>query len=253
MQQSRIDNQGLFDRNLMPHMLGWYLLTENTTMVEMESMLARAAGYNAGFAMVARPKALRTNPMTSQLLDAIREWETARTGNAFNATQREELKNLRNDFHLEKVMDGKWNLFQYRLSQVFVREKFERQPGEPTTTTWTYTQEYKEQPLQFRLKAAGKSGTVSNIKLQLDNYAEISVPIELKANESIVCDGTEYLQLYNERGKLNGTYKMSSLPPVVSSGAHTIIIDSSFGGEEPPKIEMQFKGLNKKEAIEIIK
>jgi len=253
MQQSRIDNQGLFDRNLMPHMLGWYLLTENTTMVEMESMLARAAGYNAGFAMVARPKALRTNPVTSQLLDAIREWETARNGNAFNATQREELKNLRNDFHLEKVMNGKWNLYQYTLSQVFVREKFERQPGEPTTTTWTYTQEYKEQPLQFRLKAAGKSGTVSNIKIQLDNYAEINVPIELKANESIVCDGTEYLQLYNERGKLKETYKMASLPPAVSSGAHTIIIDSSFGGEEPPKIEMQFKGLNKKETVEIIK
>ncbi|MCO5946553.1 hypothetical protein [Mucilaginibacter flavidus] len=253
MQQSRIDNQGLFDRNLMPHMLGWYLLTENTTMVEMESMLARAAGYNAGFAMVARPKALRTNPITSQLLDAIREWETARTGNAFNAKQREDLKNLRNDFHLEKVKDGKWNLYQYTLSQVFVREKFERQPGEPTTTTWTYIQEYKEQPLQFRIKAAGKSGIVSNIKLQLDNYAEINVAVELKANESIVCDGTEYLQLYNERGKLKGTYKMSSLPPFVSSGAHTIIIDNSFGGEEPPKIEMQFKGLNKKEAVEIIK
>lgn len=253
MQQSRIDNQGLFDRNLMPHMLGWYLLTENTTMIEMESMLARAAGYNAGFAMVARPKALRTNPMTSQLLDAIREWETARTGNAFNANQQEELKDPRNDFHLEKVIDGKWNLYQYMLSPVFVREKFERQPGEPTTTTWAYNQEYKEQPLQFRLKVAGKSGTVSNIKMQLDNYAEINVPIELNAGESIVCDGTAALQLYNEHGKLKGTYKMSSLPPVVSSGAHTIITDSSFGGEEPPKIEIQFKGLNKKETIKIIK
>ena len=251
MQQSRIDNQGLFDRNLMPPMLGWYLLSENTTMNEMESMLARAAGYNAGFAMVARPKALRTNPMTSQLLDAIREWETARTGNAFSATQHEELKNLRNDFHLEKVMDGKWNLYQYSLSPVFVREKFERQPGEPTATTWAYKQECKEQPIQFRLKAAGKSGTVSNIKIQLDNYAEINLPIELKAGESIVCDGTEYLQLYNERGKLKGTYKMASLPPAVSSGDHAIIIDSSFGGEEPPKIEMQFKGLNKKETVRI--
>ena len=253
MQQSRIDNQGLFDRNLMPPMLGWYLLSENTTMNEMESMLARAAGYNAGFAMVARPKALRTNPMTSQLLDAIREWETARTGNAFNSTQREELKNLRNDFHLEKVMDGKWNLYQYSLSPVFVREKFERQPGEPTATTWAYKQECKEQPIQFRLKAAGKSGTVSNIKIQLDNYAEINLPIELKAGESIVCDGTEYLQLYNERGKLKGTYKMASLPPAVSSGDHAIIIDSSFGGEEPPKIEMQFKALNKKETVQITK
>jgi len=105
---------------------------------------------------------------------------------------------------------------------------------------------------QSRTKADFDNGW----KFKLDsvnNYAEINVPIELKASESIVCDGTEYLQLYNERGKLKGTYKMSSLPPAVSSGAHTIIIDSSFGGEEPPKIEMQFKGLNKKEAVEIIK
>jgi len=253
MQQTRIDNQGLFDRNLMPYMLGWYLLTENTTMIEMESMLARAAGYNAGFAMVARPKALRTNPMTSQLLDAIREWETARTGNAFNAAQRAELKDLRNDFHLEKVTEGKWNLVQYRLSPVFVREKLERQPGEPASTTWTFTQECREQPMQFRLNVTGKSGMVNNIKIQFDNYAEINVPGELIAGESIVCDGTADLQLYNEHGGLKGTYKMSSVPPAVSPGAHTIIIDNSFGGEEPPKIQMQFKGLNKKQVVQITK
>ena len=84
MQQYRIDNQALFDRNYMPHMLGWYLLTDSTTMAEMEWMLARAASYDAGFAMVARPGALRANPRTPQLLDAIRAWETARTRGAFS-------------------------------------------------------------------------------------------------------------------------------------------------------------------------
>ena len=44
MQQYRVDNQALFDRNYMPHMLGWYLLTERTKLAEMEWMLARAAG-----------------------------------------------------------------------------------------------------------------------------------------------------------------------------------------------------------------
>jgi len=251
MQQSRIDNQGLFDRNLMPHMLGWYLLKENTTITEMESMLARAAGYNAGFAMVARPKALRTNLKTPQLLDAIREWETARTGNAFNVSQREQLKDPHNEFHLEKVTDGKWNLYQYKLSPVFEREKFERQPGEPTGTTWAYNQECKEQPMQFLLVSAGKSGTVCNIKMQLDNYVGINLPIELKAGESIVCDGTENLHLYNEHGQPKGEYKMSLPPPMVSPGAHVIIIDSSFGGEEPPKIQMQIKELNKMETVQI--
>ncbi len=44
MQQYRIDNQALFDRNYMPHMLGWYLLTDSTTMSVVECMLARMCG-----------------------------------------------------------------------------------------------------------------------------------------------------------------------------------------------------------------
>lgn len=253
MQQYRIDNQGLFDRNYMPHMLGWYLLGETTTITEMEWMLARAAGYNAGFAMVARPNALRNNPLTPQLLDAIREWETARTGNAFSIAQQEELKNPKNEFHLEKINKGKWNLYQYTLSPVFTREKFERQPGEPTHTTWTYQQESKEQPLQFRLNVSGKSGSISNIKMQVDNYAEIILAIELKAGESIVCDGTENLRIYNENGKPKGSYRLSNLPPVTSPATHTIIFDCSFNDGESPKVEMQFRGLGKMEMVEVNK
>ncbi|MBM3907260.1 MAG: hypothetical protein FJ363_04170 [Gemmatimonadetes bacterium] len=112
MQQYRIDNQALFDRNYMPHMLGWYLLTDSTTMDEMEWMLARAAGYDAGFAMVARPKALRANPRAGALLDAIREWETARVARAFNPAQAQRLKDPKRAFHLERLETGVWRLHE---------------------------------------------------------------------------------------------------------------------------------------------
>ena len=250
MQQYRIDNQGLFDRNYMPHMLGWYLLSETTTMPEMEWMLARAAGYNAGFAMVARPVALRNNPRTPQLLDAIREWETARTSNAFNYLQQEQLKNPKNEFHLEKTTGGKWNLYQYALSPVFSHEKFERQPGEPTYTTWTYQQAANEQVLQFRLTLTGKSGGIRGIKIQFDKYAEINLPVELKAGESIVCDGTQDLILYNESGKPKGTYHMTNLPPLSSPATHTVIVDCIFNDGQSPKLEMQFRALGKMELVE---
>lgn len=253
MQQYRIDNQGLFDRNYMPHMLGWYLLTENTTLLEMEWMLARAAGYNAGFAMVTRPNSIRANPLTPVLLDAIREWETARTNNAFSKLQQEQLQDTKNEFHLEKIIDGKWNLHQYTLSQAFIREKFERQPGEPTNTVLNYHQDWHEQRLQFRLNVLGKEGTVNNIKMQIDNYAEITLPIELRAGESVVCDGTEFIYIYHQKGNLKNKFKISARPPVVSSGSHKIIIDCSFDGEAPPKIEVQFKGFIKMETVEIKK
>lgn len=250
MQQYRIDNQALFDRNYMPHMLGWYLLAENTTLPEMEWMLSKAAGYNAGFAMVARPAALRKNPISDQLLDAIREWETARNGNAFSISQQEELKDPKNEFHLEKIAEDKWILNQYGISALFTREKFERQPGEPTHTTWNLQYQWKEQPLQFRMNINGKAGSVKNISMQIDNYKELIFPVELNAGESLVSDGTEIVRLYNQDGKPKGTFKLQTKPPVISPGSHQIQINSDFTGDESPKIEVQFKGLDKSEAIQ---
>jgi hypothetical protein len=156
--------------------------------------------------------------------------------------KQERLKDPKNEFHLERIADGKWNLTQFAVSPVFVREKFIRQPGEPTYTTWNYQQEWKEQALRFRLAVKGKEGSVSNIKIQLDNYAEIKLPVELNAGESVVCDGTSLLKIYDSKGKLKDTHQLAAVPPVVTNGSHNIIIDCSFGGEEPPKIEMQFKG-----------
>lgn len=114
-------------------------------------------------------------------------------------------------------------------------------------------QAWKEQPLQFRLTASGKEGVISDVKLQIDNYAEMVLPVVLKAGESIVCDGTTLLKMYSKTGKLLTTYKLKELPPVLGQGNHTIIADCSFDGEEPPKIEMQFKGVIKTESCELIK
>lgn len=248
MQQYRIDNQGLFDRNYMPHMLGWYLLAENTTMPEMEWMLARAAGYDAGFAMVARPEALRKNPLSGALLDAIREWEAARHAKAFSATQREALRNPKNEFHLEKIAAGKWTLHTYALSPLFTREKFERQPGEPTHTIWNYQQTWREQPLQFRMNVTGDDGaSVRNIKIQIDRYKEILLPWEVKTGETVVLDASETIRLYDKNGRPKKTFVPDGGVPVLAAGAHNIVIDSQFAGDA--FIEVQFRGMDKAEQV----
>ena len=249
MQQYRIDNQGLFDRNFMPHMLGWYLLTENTTLPEMEWMLARAAGYRAGFAMVARPKALRGNPITGILLDAIREWEDARTRHAFDAQQESRLQDPKRDFHLEKIGHDAWALHEYATSPVFVRERMERQPGEPTSSTWELDQAWKEQRLQFRLAVTGKSGAVRALRLQIDHYASVVLPLELTAGESVICDGSTTIQLYDAKGKRKGSFTLPTLPPVLAPGHHSMQLDSDFSGDDPPRIDVQFKGMSRTEQV----
>jgi len=249
MQQYRIDNQALFDRNFMPHMLGWYLMTEHTTLAEMEWMLARAAGYRAGFAMVARPRALRANPRTPVLLDAIREWETARTRQAFSAEQQARLKDPANEFHLERIGDASWTLQQYAVSPTFVRQRIERQPGEPTHSAFEFQQPWPTQRLQFRLTVAAGQGTVRNISLQIDGYTGIALPLELAGGESLVCDGTETVQVYDAQGKPRSRVSLTALPPMMEPGAHRIFLDSAYGDDEAPKVELLFKGLHRTDTL----
>ena len=81
--------------------------------------------------------------------------------------------------------------------------------------------------------------------MQVDNYAEILLPIELSAGESIVCDGTVVLRLYDVNGKPKGTHTLQSAPPVTSKAAHNIVFDCHFSEGASPKVEMQFRGLDK--------
>jgi hypothetical protein len=242
MQQYRIDNQSLFDRNYMPHMLGWYLLGEQTTLSEMEWMLARAAGYGAGFAMVARPGALRKNANSGKLLDAIREWEAARNCGAFNTRQKEELKDPKKEFHLEKIGERIWKLHRYLSSEIFSRGKVEKQPGEPIMIQWNLNQSWQEQAIQFRISLNGEEGFAGKFKLQIDGYKEIFIPVELKKGESLVVDGSSLIRMYDENGKPKGTYKFEGMMPQTGIGKHVIGFDAAVEGNV--KIEVVFRGLD---------
>ena len=243
MQQYRIDNQALFDRNYMPHMLGWYLLTDSTTVTEMEWMLARAASYNAGFAMVARPGALRANPRTPQLLDAIREWEAARTSGAFSEAQQLRLRNAAREFHLDTVGRGAWRLTEYGVTAPLVRERIERQPGEPTATSFAVTQDWDAQRLQFRITVPGKAGSARIVRLQVDRLPEIVLPITLAAGESVVCDGAESCTVLTAAGTVKVTVRPSVALPVTQPGVHTIMLDTERGGDDAPKVVLQLRGV----------
>ncbi|MFN8666850.1 MAG: hypothetical protein U0164_06555 [Gemmatimonadaceae bacterium] len=249
MQQYRIDNQALFDRNYMPHMLGWYLLTERTTLAEMEWMLARAAGYGAGFAMVARPKALRANPLTPQLLDAIREWEAARHAGAFTAAQRERLKDSHNEFHLASTGANAWTLTPVVESPLFTHARVERQPGEPTHSTFTFEQPWSAQSMQFRMMANGGAGSASRIVLRVDGYLSIELPTELQSGERLASDGTGAVQVYDASGKPKARVALASALPTLAPGRHVITLDARFDGNSPPTLTLQLRGHGDAEAL----
>ncbi len=117
----RFKNQLFYTRNLLPRMLGWFSLRPQTTLADAEWLLARAAGYDAGFALAMSHDSLAQQAAASSgagqvggsvgaILDAVREWETARLAGAFSPEQRAQLRDNAREFHLERVGDGQWDL-----------------------------------------------------------------------------------------------------------------------------------------------
>jgi hypothetical protein len=120
----RFKNQMFFERNLMPRMLGWFSLGPNTTLADAEWMLARAAGFDAGFALVtgmASTAQLEADPSSADalkrygalpaILEAVRQWETARLSGAFPPEIKAQLRDNTREFHLEPVGRGQWDLY----------------------------------------------------------------------------------------------------------------------------------------------
>jgi hypothetical protein len=249
MQEYRISNQAMLERNFFPNMLGWYMLIKNTTLPEMEWMLARAAGWNAGFAMVIRTKSVELNPSGMVLLDAIREWETARISGAFTNDQKERLKDSKNEFHLEKINENEWDLYQFETTLPFIHEKIEKQPGEPTSSSFDFNINSFKQDLRFSIEIRGKSGSANNLKIVFDNYAEINIPNELKAGETVICDGSGIIRIYDDKGKLRESLDFENNIPTLDAGQHEITLDAVFTGEEPPKAEMLIKWMKNPERV----
>lgn len=240
-QEVRIQNQALFERNYMPNMLGWYLMTATTSLPEMEWMLARAAGYKAGFAMVLRMASARKNPLRDTLLAAIREWESARRASAFSPEQRQRLKDGANEFHLEKITNGEWRLYPFHKSAPFTHVKKDLQPGQPTSSVWTVGNTDADQPLQFMLEVQGDTGSISNPVLTLDGASELRLPVTLKAKERLVVDGTSLARVYDKDGRQRSTINLANVP-LLRNGSHTITFNCASSAEDiAPTVAVQFK------------
>jgi hypothetical protein len=115
----RLKNQLFYVRNLLPHMLGWFAVRRETTVKDAEWLCARAAGFDAGFALAvsydstAQQTAAKVpGPQQSiaAILEVIRQWESARLSGAFPESVKSQLQDVTREFHLANIGPGEWQL-----------------------------------------------------------------------------------------------------------------------------------------------
>jgi hypothetical protein len=241
MQEYRINNQAFCERNFIPKMLGWYLLRTATCLSDMEWMLARSAGFDSGFALATTLDALRKNPESGPILDALREWEKARRAGVFTPEQREALRNPKREFHLETIADGDWNLFPFHDSADFQHESLVRQPGEPTSATWDLRNPDARQPMQLKLRVVGTSGSIRNPTLEIHRSATVTLPVEIQAGQSLLLEADAIVRLYDAKGNPLQSFPLKAALPEVHPGANPVTFDCEFVGDTPPKVTVTFK------------
>lgn len=131
----RMKNQLFYTRNLIPHMLGWFSLRKDTTIEDVEWLCARAAGYDAGFALATSfgSRATQTagdaasmDQARTAMLEVVNRWETARNSGAFPESIKPALQDTDRAFRLADVGPGEWDLTPVQPAGPVVRIKAQR-------------------------------------------------------------------------------------------------------------------------------
>lgn len=242
----RFANQPFLEANYLPNMLGWFSLTPETSIEDIEWMLAKGAGYNAGFALSARYNALKGNPNTDKILETIRIWENARLAKAFTEEQRKDLRDVSKEFRLREMADNDWRLTSFQ-NHMFEFTKVELQPGQPTYTEWKFNNAGAEQPLRFTISLEG-DGAIGDISIEVINSG-LKISETVKKGEELSLYENGKLIHYNDKGGIIGERTISNAP-VIGTGAQTIQFDCRVDGDSP-KVKFKLALTGKEESVTV--
>jgi len=172
----RMKNQAYFRRNLMPGMLGWFQMRPNTSIEDIEWMLARSAAFDAGYAFVTGYAALEANGYTDRILAAIGMWEQARMAGAFSDEQKRRMEDISAEFTLEDSDSDSWLLTSIH-THIYRHDRPVRQPGEPGASRFAFTNPGEEQELHWIVTAEG--GDISGVSMRLDISSEVRFDLRI--------------------------------------------------------------------------
>ncbi|HLT50415.1 MAG TPA: hypothetical protein VKZ93_00585 [Arenibacter sp.] len=244
----RLLNQDYFRRNFIPSMLGWFSMRENTSLEDIEWMLARSAAFDAGYALVTSVDLVGKNGFGNEILEKIKQWEKARLGGAFTDGQKKRMENIKDEFSLETLSENSWNLIPWSV-QRFEHELKIRQPGEPVWSEFSYENVNAVQPMKFILTTMNTK--VSDITLEVDNFKKIHLNVSIKEGEYLKYDGGKEAVLYDRSWNKIKEIPLDPESMTIGNGNHKIKVDCKFSASEDASLKLEIKTSGKQELVKI--
>ncbi len=235
----RMKNQAYFRRNFMPAMLGWFSLRPETSVEDIEWMLARSAAYDAGYALSTSMEALEKNGRTSEILELLNRWERARLGRHFSTEQKQRMEDVSGEFHLDEPAPDQFVLYPV-VTQHLTYEQRERQPGEPAATTVSVENPWGEQDLQFSVRA--ESGALRAFTISRDG-APGGLNVSLGEGEILTYRGGAEATVYSPSWQVQRRIPVDGEAFRVASGPFSLILEAlASGPASTARIELRLTG-----------
>ncbi|MCG2460726.1 hypothetical protein K8352_08200 [Flavobacteriaceae bacterium F89] len=234
----RLLNQDYFRRNYIPSMLGWFSMREGTGLEDIEWMLARSAGFEAGYALVTSADIADKNGLGEEILDKIKQWERARKADVFSPEQKKSMENIENEFSLEALSDDSWNLVPYSVWR-FEHKAMIVQPGQPVWSTFTFKNGHKAQPLQFILSSV--NAIASHIAVEIDDFKKNELNISLAPGQYLKYTGGNEAVLYDKTWHKIKSIAMDPQQWNVGKGDIKIKVDCQFSDEGDAALKLELK------------
>ncbi len=243
----RLLNQDYFRRNFIPCMLGWFSMRDNTSLEDIEWMLARSAAFDAGYALVTSASLVAKNGFGDEILEKIKQWEKARMSKAFSDDQKKRMEDIKAEFSLQTVSENEWQLIPYHVQRFEHKLKI-RQPGEPVWTEFEMENPHAEQSVGFILQTTN-GATASGLFLEIDDYKKIDLPIRIKAGQYLKYDGGDKVVLYDNSWNAISSVSVDPAKFTLSKGSHKLKVDCTFSGSEQASLKLEMKTAGKPEKV----
>ncbi|MCL5097202.1 MAG: hypothetical protein M1608_06705 [Candidatus Omnitrophica bacterium] len=236
--QYRLKNQNYYSRNLMPHMLGWFQMSAETSLEDVQWLLARAAGFDAGFCLVTSPGTVRQNGLGDAILRSIKEWETARMSGAFPAEMKAALQDIHREFVLQPDGEKAWDVspvYSFRLTN-----KRQEQPGMPTAATGELENPYAAQPLQFILQIADKA-EADRVFIEIGGKEALALASPIADGQIVKYTGGETAVKYDKHWNRLGTLPVAMNRFEIPSGKSKVSIGCHFTQGDKSSLKCEFR------------
>lgn len=248
--QYRLMNQDYYRRNLMPSMLGWFRMSEHISLEDVEWLLARAAGFEAGFALITSEQIIEKNGLGEKLLETIAMWEKLRHAGVFTREQKKLMEDIKNEFHLVPATENSWTLYRYSINRFEHKQKI-LQPGEPVHSIFHFENPNETQSLQFIISSP-KTTSISGLSFDIDNFRKIELPVTLSADHYLKYEGGMNATVYDATWNKVKTIDIDAKQFEVGEGNHSLIFDCNFNEGSDSAVKLELKTMNEGDKVVVL-